>query len=261
MTDYAYVHVPVCQKAVEDKNIFESFKKDSNFTTILEHTDEQYSHIFMQRIINEYRDYINKINWNLVKENDAIGTAHLVEYSELSNSVKLDNYLFSPSTVAYIFKALDVLNHVKKSELNNIHILEIGAGYGGQCKILFDLADIFNVNIKKYTLVDLYWPNQLQKKYLNTLGYKDRVEFISYEQLLEDNSSLPEFDYLISIYALGEFNSDTQQFYIDKINNLKYYYLVWNTLSIHERFLLGDIEEEYPKTGPHNVVIKSRTGK
>lgn len=261
MPDYSYVHVPVCEKAINDDNIFESFKQDGSFTTILEHTQEEYSHIFMQRIINEHKDLLKKINWNKIKENDLIGSAHIIDYPELSNIIKLDNYMFSPSTVAYLFKALDILTHIKKSKLNNIKVLEIGAGYGGQCKIIFDTAPLFDINIEKYTLVDLYWPNQLQKKYLNTLGYKDKVEFISYEQLLENNISLPEFNYLISIYALGEFNSDIQQFYIDKINNLKYYYLVWNTLSIHEKFLLGDIEEEYPKTGPHNVVIKSRTSK
>lgn len=261
MINDIYVHTSVCENAVKNENIFNIFKKDSNFTTILEHTQENFSHDFMSQIINIYPEEAKKINWNLVKENDSIGSAHIINYPELSQLIELEDYNFSPSTVAYAFKALDILYHMKKSNLNDIKILEIGAGYGGQCKMIFDMANIFSINILEYTLVDLYWPNQLQKKYLNYLGYKNKLNFVSFEELVDNKNNLPEFNYLISIYALGEFPQDIQQFYIDKMKNLEYYYIVWNTISIHNRFLLSDIEEERPRTGPYNVLIKSKVNK
>jgi hypothetical protein len=249
----AYVHVPVCEDAINSENTFNNFKSDKRFTAILEHTAPEYSQIFLQRMIEEYPDEFSLIDWDKVRENDSVGGPFLLEYEHVPSN----NKLFSPSTIAYTFKALEILDHIKKSNLNNVKIIEIGAGYGGQCKSILDLAALFDIQIESYTLVDLYWPNQLQKKYLNNLGYVDKLTFISYEDLLE-GEELPEFDYLISIYALAEFSDNVKQFYIDKIKNFRYHYLVWNTPSVHEKFLLSDIEEERPKTGPYNSVIKSK---
>lgn len=253
----AYVHVPVCELAVKNDESFNTFKRDNYFTTILEHTLEEFSRRFLSRALSEYSDKINLINWEKVAENDLIGSPVLTEYPEIPG----ENKLFSPSTIAYVFKALDILQHMKDSSLNNINILEIGAGYGGQCKMIIDFAPLFDINIKSYTLVDLYWPNELQKKYLGSLGYTKNIKYISYEKLSDNEEVLPEFDYLISVYALGEFMPDVQQFYIDKMINFAYHYLVWNAPNIHESFLLSDIEEESPRTGPYNVVIKSKVKK
>lgn len=254
----AYVHVPVCQNAVEDDLHFNTFKTDGRFTTILEHTQVSYSHDFMNKIIAEYGTYLNKIDWDLVKENDSIGSPYTTEYQELSDHVSLNNYIFSPSTVAYVYKALDILSHIKNSKLDNVAILEIGAGYGGQCKMILDLCKLFDINIKSYTMVDLHWPNKLQEKYLNTLGHFDKIKFISFEELRDNEKQLEEFDYLISIYALAEFTKDIQQFYIDKMVDFPYHYLVWNSPSVHHRFSTSEIINEQPRTGPHNVLIKSK---
>ena len=253
----AYVHVPVCEQAVGNDESFSSFKRDEYFTTILEHTSEAASKIFLSKAINEHSDKIKEINWTKVSENDSLGNPVLLEYSDVPS----DNKLFSPSTIAYVFKALDILQHMKDSGLNDVDLLEIGGGYGGQCKMILDFSTIFDIKINSYTLIDLYWPNQLQKKYLESLGYTDKIKYISYEKIRDDDVDIPKFDYLVSIYALGEFMPDVQQFYIDKMHNFPYHYLVWNTPQIHERFLLSDIEEEDPKTGPFNVLIKSKVKK
>ena len=113
MINDIYVHTSVCENAVKNENIFNIFKKDSNFTTILEHTQENFSHDFMSQIINIYPEEAKKINWNLVKENDSIGSAQIINYPELSQLIELEDYNFSPSTVAYAFKALDILYHIE----------------------------------------------------------------------------------------------------------------------------------------------------
>lgn len=250
----AYVHIPVCESAVNNEDNFNSFKRDRQFTTILEHTSEEASRTFLSRAVNEYADKVNKIDWVKVSENDSLGSPILLEYQEVPSK----NKLFSPSTIAYVFKALDILQHMKDNGLNNVNVLEIGGGYGGQCKMVIDLAPLFDIDIDSYTLIDLYWPNKLQRKYLETLGYTDKINYLSYEELKDSDTSIPKFDYLVSIYALGEFMPDVQQFYIDKMNRFPYHYVLWNTPQIHERFLLSDIEEERPRTGPFNVLIKSK---
>ena len=253
----AYVHVPVCELAVCNDDYFNSFKRDEYFTTILEHTSEDASKVFLFRAMNEHQDKIKEIDWKKVSENDSIGSPILLEYLDVPSN----NKLFSPSTIAYVFKALDILQHMKDSGLNNLDVLEIGGGYGGQCKMILDFAPLFGIDIDSYTLIDLYWPNQLQKKYLESLGYTDKIKYISYEKLRDNDLDIPKFNYLVSIYALGEFMPDVQQFYIDKMHNFPYHYLVWNTPQIHEKFLLSDIEEENPRTGPFNVLIKSKVKK
>lgn len=250
----AYVHVPICQSAIESEDAFNNFKTDRSFTTILEHTADSFSRMFLNRIISDYNNEFNLIDWNKVSENDSIGGPELLEYPQIPGQIKF----FSPSTIAYVFKALDILQHIKNSNLNDIDILEIGAGYGGQCKMIIDFAPLFDINIKSYLMIDLYWPNKLQEKYLNHLGYSDKLKFISYEDLYENKVDFPHYDYLISIYALSEFSSITQNFYLDKLNNPKNYYLVWNSPSISDIFLLADIEEESPRTGPFNTLIRSK---
>ena len=252
-----YVHVPVCKAAVEDDTIFDNFKQDQNFTTILEHTGSGNSHIFLQNAINKYPDIIQKIDWKAIKKNDSLGNASLEQYNELSSLIKLDDYLFSPSTIAYVFKALDILNHIKESSIVNARILEIGGGYGGQAKTIYDIHQLFEINIESYTIIDLHWPTQLQKKYLNRLGYNE-INFISYEKLADSIQEFPiDYNYLISIYALSEFDDSVKEFYINKLSNMQKYYILWNIAEVHDFFAESDITEEVPRTGPHNLLIKS----
>ena len=253
-----YVHVPVCKNAVEDDIVFNNFKQDSMFTTILEHTGVDNSHLFLAHAITKYPQYLNLIDWEIVRQNDSIGTASLEKYPELSNSVGLSNVMFSPSTIAYVFKALDILNHIKENNISNLRLLEIGGGYGGQAKMITDIAPLFDINIDSYTIIDLHWPTKLQEKYLNVLGYNN-INFIAYEDLESGKVSFPnDFNYFISIYALSEFDDDVKQFYINNLSNAEKYYILWNIDKIEPMFLDADIEPEHPRTGPYNVLIKSR---
>lgn len=249
-----YVHVPVCIKAVDDDEVFNNFKRDSNFTTILEHTSEESSRVHLQRILKEFPGYMKKIDWKKVSENDKLGNPILLEYPEIPGK----NKLYSPSTIAYAFKALDILRHMKNSNLTNVNVLEVGAGYGGQCKMVLDMAPLFDINIESYTLVDLYHPSKLQKKYLSLLGYKDKIFYQAFE-LLEDKSiELNNFNYLISVYALSEFTERIRNIYIDMLGEDYKYYILWNTPAPYNRYKDSIIREEYPKTGPYNVLITSK---
>lgn len=248
-----YVHVPVCREALVNEDVFNTFKSNSSFTTILEHTNEGYSFIFLERIKNEFPDLFNKIDWDKISENDLIGSPHLVNYPDIPT----ENKMFSPSTIAYTFKALDILRHMDSLKIKEVKVLEIGAGYGGQCKILFDLAGLFKIKIKSYTMVDLYYPSKLQEKYLTSLRYVDNVYYQQFEHLKDSSQILNSFNYLISIYALSEFDKNTREFYTSILGNNYDYYLLWNTSDPYDKFKNSVVEDEYPRTGPVNVLIKS----
>jgi len=80
-----YVHVPVCQEALLNDDTFNTFKSNSSFTTILEHTNEGYSFIFLERIKNEL-DYLNnqlqKIQESLKKKTESDNFGLLPNFGE-----------------------------------------------------------------------------------------------------------------------------------------------------------------------------------
>jgi len=251
-----YVHVDICLKSIDDETYFNSFKRNNLFTLILEHTSEKFGHDYCQLIISEFKDLINFINWNKVKENEKLGGAVLIDFSELRSFIKLPDYYFSPSTIAYLYKGLSFLRFLSSRNKKTFNILEIGGGYGGQCKFIKDLAPLFKIEIGDYGLIDLKGVSDLQRKYLTTLGY-EKINYYSYEEL-KDFNLFDKYDVLISVYALGEFVVEVQNFYVDNVlKNIKDFYLIWNTEIIHEFFLNMNITCENPKTGQDNKLILS----
>ena len=251
-----YTHIDVCLKSINDDSYFNSFKNNSNFTNILEHTSEKFGRDYIQLIIQEFSNFINLIDWDKIKENDKLGGAVLVDFSELSSVINLPDYKFSPSTIGYLYKGLSILKFASSKNKTKINILEIGGGYGGQCKIVKDLSPLFNITIENYGLIDLKAVSDLQKKYLSTLNYKD-ITYYAYEDL-KDFDSFDKYDLLVSIYALGEFDVEIQNFYVNNvIKNIKDFYLIWNTKDIHSFFSNFNITSENPKTGFFNTLILS----
>ena len=249
-----YIHIEVCKKAISDENTFNNFKKMPNFVDVLEHTTEKWGRCYMQLIFNNFVNVINVIDWNKIKENDKYGNASKCDFSELKKYVKLDNYNISPSTIAYTYKGLCILDFLLNKKINNVKILEIGGGYGGQCKILYDLSEIFNIKIEQYGIIDLSVVLKLQNKYLSLLGYNG-VFFYEYEELKNFND-FNEYNVLISIYALGEFDVNIQNFYIENIlKNINTYYIIWNTAPVNDYFSGCKITDEVPKTGAYNKLI------
>lgn len=108
---------------------------------------------------------------------------------------------FSPTTLRYI-KVLSDLENIFGS-LDGVRIVEIGAGYGGQAKILFDLF-----KIKKYVIYDLPVCLPVIHKYLNHFNITD-IELRS-----DPNIKVTEgFDLFISNYAYTELEAALQMLY------------------------------------------------
>ncbi len=145
--------------------------------------------------------------------------------------------------------------------MNNFDIIEIGAGYGGQCKII---SDVFCS--ASYTIIDLDTVLPLAKKYLAKLNIEN-VIYMTPQQINKDK----EFDLVISNYAFSECARHTQDEYIEKIlskstrgyltcnydgtSSLK---VPYNKEELH-RILSKkhpiQIVDEKPKTGKFNFVI------
>ena len=191
-----YKYKNACQMAALDDLVFNSFKRNPDYNAILEHVSEDQGRQYKQHIDTYFPEYHGKLKQ--FKENDAHGSPVVFEYKGIGR--------FSPTTLRYI-KVLSDLRHLFGS-LDNFNIIEIGVGYGGQCKVI---SDFFNIN--KYYLVDLEEALNLADKYLKKLNVKN-VEIV---KPLDVTSLDKQFDLIISNYAFTELSKSTQELYLNKI--------------------------------------------
>jgi putative sugar O-methyltransferase len=141
----------VCLAAANDDTIFDSFKRNSGYTPILEHVCHSEGEEYYKNIKN--KDILNNIQKFTI--NDKLGNPIIYNYTFGS---------FSPTTLRYI----KVLSDLSEFSLNDKTIVEIGAGYGGQYTVLRQMF-----KPKKYIFVDLQPTLLLIKKYITKLELND----------------------------------------------------------------------------------------
>jgi hypothetical protein len=220
-----------------------NFKQDDNLTYMTEHIGEKqmyYGEEWYKEISN-----LNMIDNNyliyLLNLNDRIGNPWLCN---------INNINCSPNSLKYVYFGLLTIKHILNKNINNINIIEIGGGYGGQCLILQELLNKFNIIYNKYIIIDLDNVSNFQKKYIEINNMSRKCEFINYEKYKEYNFDNNNF--LFSSYALSQFIDINRNNYYE--NLLKYIiggFIVWNTINI-DFPLKYNLEREIPLTSAHN---------
>jgi len=246
-------YLDICRLAVEYDDIFKIFKKSRDYRRVLEHVSRDQGKAYLDIIKKNGREILEY--FPKFKENDMLGSPNVFNY-EIGR--------FSPTTLRYIKVSVDLKNLF--GDLNNLNIIEIGGGYGGQCKII---SDIFTP--QSYTIVDLAVVLPLIQKYLTKLNVKN-VAFLTPQKI--DNSK--EYDLVVSNYAFSECIKSMQDDYIDKIlfRSRKGYLTCnydqssssntpYNKKELVEilsaKYDLKIVDEE-PKTGPDNFIITWNDG-
>lgn len=221
-----------CLRAAMDDEVFSTFRQAAEYTSIVEtvsHTDgKEYLKIAFKQA-PELKRYINKF-----ASSELFGNPEVFPYriGWLSPRASL-----SPTTLRYI-KVLSDLTSLFGS-LNGMRIIEIGGGYGGQCKII---RDVFG--IQHYTIIDLLPCLKLAQRYLSSL----KAENIDYKTS-EDLTDELECDLVISNYAFSEIRRNIQDLYLNKIlkNSLRGYMLcnfkthTWESQQYSESELLAQL--------------------
>lgn len=243
-------YLAICKLAVEYDDIFKIFKRSKDYIKVLEHVSQGQG--------KAYLDIIKKMDRGLLgyfskfKENDKIGSPRTYNYYEVGR--------FSPTTLRYIKVLMDLKNFF--GSLNKLNIVEIGAGYGGQCKIILDIF-----TPQSYTIIDLGFVLPLIAKYLTKLNIENIV-FLTLQQI-GDNK---EYDLVISNYAFSECTKSVQNDYLNKILfRSRRGYLICNyngasssTMPYNKKELCEILSKKHtitiineePKTGPDNFIIK-----
>ncbi|MCI0382762.1 MAG: putative sugar O-methyltransferase [Chlamydiae bacterium] len=241
-----------CKAAVENEKIFSHFKREPVYNLIEEYTSHEEGKSYLAFIQKDAPDFLKFKKLSRIQSNDLIGNPKTHRFEPIGT--------FSPSTLRYVKVASDLRKCF--GSLHDFRILEIGGGYGGQCKILSDLFPLAS-----YTLVDFKEPLELAKKYLNKMGVKN-VHFLTPNEI----SDLENYDLVISNYSFTESTAKLQKHYLNGIfSKAKRGYLTCNFFPKHykikalskERLLslfkkMGkDIEErqEEPQTGKDNFIL------
>ena len=192
----AHNYLDVCRAAVHSDEVFKTFKSKIGYMLVLEHCD------YIQG--KESLDYIKQNNPQLLQNypdiwtSDLIGTPVVYFYPELNREV-------SPTTLSYIKVLSDLIDEF--GSLDNFNIVEIGGGYGGQCKIIYDVF-----SPQSYTIIDLPEPSVLQAKFLKRVGAPaiQRYYHTNYPPDIK-------YDLIISNYALTEVLEPAQSQYVEKV--------------------------------------------
>lgn len=184
-----------CQKAAHDDQTFSSFRRDPIYQGALEHVSYTQGLEYLKIIQNKYPELLQYLPQFLTSER--IGNPITYEYKGIGK--------ISPTTLRYIKVAADLMDEF--GNLREKHIVEIGGGYGGLCKILHDLG-----GFASYTLIDLPECLPLIKRYLECFEIPNVY--------LLDNAQLDQLgncDLLVSNYAFSEIDRKEQKDYLDRV--------------------------------------------
>ena len=196
----------ICLAAATDDKVFNTFRVHPAYAYNLGEWQDDTRKIALDIIKNEYPDLLAHVK--KFEESERFG-GPVIHKTELGN--------FSDPTIRYIRTLGNIRSQV--GPLDNFNIVEIGAGYGGQCKII---SDAFNV--KSYTLVDLPEVLALDKKFLTKL-HVPNVRYIPGETVQPGTT----YDLIISNFAFAECERTIQQTYIDTIiKDAKRGFIIYN---------------------------------
>jgi len=221
-------------------NDISNFKNNKEYTYMLEHVSFEQGKEYMKFIINKFNLSKEEIISFCVK-NDSIGNPQKYNYFFIT---------CSPTSLRYVLHSLLILEYIKKLNLDNINIVEVGGGYGGLCLAMYHFAYKFDLKFK-YTIIDLKYPSLLQSKYLKLHSIDVNCVEPYGENLKENNY------FLISNYAFSEFDSITQEKYRSILfPKLQHGFITWNYNT--EPYYFGfdcEIIDEFPQTGRTNKYV------
>ncbi len=187
----------ICLAASLDDNIFKNFRVHKDYGYNLGGWENDTRKIVLDIIQKDYPDLLTYAK--KFEESEKFGGPEVFVTPFGTFSDPTLRYIKTVGDIRKIFGSLDSFN-----------IVEIGAGYGGQCKII---SDVFNFS--SYTLVDLPEVLGLDQKFLTKLNVKN-VHYLKPKNIPNATS----YDLIISNFAFAECERFIQQNYIDKI--LKY---------------------------------------
>lgn len=190
-------YLKVCSLAIKDDTVFKKFRKIQPYHNVVEGVPGNLGMDYLLWVKENEPDILRYIS--KFATNDTVGSPTVYPYGGLEAPM-------SSTTCRYI-KVLAELVHIFGS-LKDLDIIEIGGGYGGQCKIICEYE-----KPKSYTIVDLPEASALAEKYLRYFG----IDYVLCKTAATYHKK--GYSLCISNYAFSEFDRRYQEFYAEHIIN------------------------------------------
>ena len=203
-----------CRLAARDDTVFASFRASRIYVDMVESAQRDDGQQSLTGTLAQQPSYRSQLEE--FHRNDTVGGPRREHFEGVGD--------WSPTTLRYL-KILSDLETLF-GDLSGLHIVEIGAGYGGQCRLI-----LARFPVASYTILDLPEPGALAARYLAALGARG----ISVNPPPEQLRAQP-IDLAISNYALSEIRRSVQQDYLDRVvMRARRGYMLWNEPAL--RFL------------------------
>ncbi len=234
----------ICLQASRNPRQFESFRRNKAYNEILEHVSEEQGGEYLD-IIKEDAEIYRAVN--VFKENDKYGNPRMYSYPAIG--------AISPTTLRYVKVLADLKSLF--GTLDHLGIVEIGVGYGGQCRVINSYF-----KPRSYCLIDIEPALMLSKRFLDHYLIDSPIIYKTMDKLDQQ-----EYDLLISNYAFTELPRKIQDIYLQKcIIGSKRGYITYNEItppdfkSYKKEELIkiipdSKIIDEIPLTHPNNCII------
>lgn len=242
-----------CKVAANNQNVFDKFRSNPVTLFTCEHFEEKWDKPMIAALEEAENIKFSDKDWDIFLKNDDVGGAIKKEY--IINKVTRKANCTTLRYVRVLQQILELFDNMSSIK----SVVEIGGGYGGQCRILSAFCPI-----EKYTVIDLPEVLELIRKYIKQFNIENKD--INYIDGTSDFSETT-YDLVISNYAFSEMEMNVQEVYLSKIIcRAKTGFIIWNNLSA-DRLGGYSLEEvlaripgaktisEFPQTGTKNCII------
>lgn len=186
-------YLTICLKAATTPYYFQNFRSLNEYTHAVEISNgKPFAEYLLDQASDETWSKLNSF-----KKLESFGNPRTTYYPSLGN--------FSATTLRYILIADEIGKLFKLPD--QAKIVEIGAGFGGQCYVLSQVA-----SVARYYIYDLPEPTALIQKMMGVLGIKNVT-------CLPTDAPLPEerIDLFISNYSFSECDKQVQLDYFERV--------------------------------------------
>lgn len=189
----------ICERAAVDET-FNNFKNEKHYRSMLEHAHAGHGNQHLEAILKQTPELIEY--FEKFRTNDTVGNPSMHDFKDFGKA--------SPTTVQYARVLSDLILYF--GNMDGLKIVEIGAGYGGQCKIISEY-----VNFSEYICFEMTEPAKLVQRYIDHFDIKNAVSMDAYAFL--DNPYEIKCDLIISCFAFSEQSTHVQDPYLQYVIN------------------------------------------
>lgn len=225
-------YVDALKRAASDDVAFNHFRRERGVRDIIEGIPDVAGFGYYAKLKDTE---FFKQNLERIQKNDEVGNPHLVLF---------DGRPLASTTLRYAWNVFDMRRN--GVQLDRGHIVEVGGGYGGLCRMVCEFHDH-----NSYTIIDIPEALELAKRYLAQFELHPKfVSCFEYETI----ESITTF---ISNYALTELTKDLQDGYVNAfMKHAPSGYVTYNSQprNILFQHSLNDLLGMVPATSEPNII-------